>query len=77
MINKTHLFQQIPDPTVSKPEDWDESEPPQIPDITANKPDGWLDDEEEMIPDRSAKKPGIYKRIHILVKTKNECYRMF
>lgn len=51
------IFLQIQDPTASKPEDWDENEPPQIPDITATKPEGWLDDADELIPDRTSKKP--------------------
>lgn len=45
------------DPTATKPEDWDESAPPQTPDVSASKPEGWLDDEEEMIADPSAVKP--------------------
>lgn len=40
-------FEQIPDPTASKPDDWDV--PPQIADPASSKPENWLDDEEDMI----------------------------
>ncbi len=39
-----HEFR-IPDPTDSKPDDWDEDAPMMIADPNAVKPDGWLDDE--------------------------------
>ena len=42
------IFQQIPDPTAAKPDDWDV--PPQMIDPSAVKPENWLDDEEDMIP---------------------------
>ena len=47
----------IPDPTATKPDDWDEDAPPKIPDADAIKPDGWLDDGPEFIPDPEAEQP--------------------
>lgn len=47
------IFQQIVDPSATKPDDWDETEPAQIKDPNAIKPEGWLDDEPEMIPGMS------------------------
>ena len=47
----------IPDPTATKPDDWDEDAPPKIPDADAVKPDGWLDDGPEFIPDPEAEQP--------------------
>ena len=47
----------IPDPTATKPDDWDEDAPPKIPDADAVKPDGWLDDGPEFIPDPDAEQP--------------------
>ncbi|KAI5739199.1 hypothetical protein M8J77_016227 [Diaphorina citri] len=49
--------EKIPDPEVTKPEDWDEDEPYEIEDVEAHKPDGWLSDEPKLIPDPSAVKP--------------------
>ena len=47
----------IPDPTATKPDDWDEDAPPKIPDADAVKPDGWLDNGPEFIPDPDAEMP--------------------
>lgn len=47
----------IPDPTATKPDDWDEDAPPKIPDADAVKPDGWLDDGPEFVPDPEAEQP--------------------
>lgn len=47
----------IPDPTATKPDDWDEDAPPKIPDADAVKPDGWMDDGPEFIPDPDAEQP--------------------
>lgn len=41
----------IPDPTATKPEDWDEDAPEMIPDEEAVKPEGWLDEEPLEIDD--------------------------
>lgn len=41
----------IPDPTATKPDDWDEDAPRTIPDPEATKPEGWLDDEPEYVED--------------------------
>ena len=41
----------IPDPSASKPEDWDEDAPVSVEDEDAEKPEGWLDDEPAEIAD--------------------------
>ncbi|XP_024394288.1 calnexin homolog 1 [Physcomitrium patens] len=47
----------IPNPSASKPKDWNEDEPSQIVDTAAVKPEGWLEDEPEEIDDPTSKKP--------------------
>ena len=47
----------IPDPTATKPDDWDESQPATIPDPNAKKPEGWIEDEPDSVRDPSAVKP--------------------
>ena len=47
----------IPDPTATKPDDWDESQPATIPDPNAKKPDGWFEDEPDSVRDPTAVKP--------------------
>jgi calnexin len=47
----------IPDPSASKPDDWDEDAPAEIADEEAVKPEGWLDDEPLMTADPEAVKP--------------------
>ena len=49
--------EKIPDPTATKPDDWDESQPATIPDLDAMKPEGWLDEESKLVPDPDAVKP--------------------
>ena len=49
--------EKIPDPTATKPDDWDESQPATIPDTDAMKPEGWLDEESKLVPDPDAVKP--------------------
>ncbi|KTW26918.1 calnexin [Pneumocystis jirovecii RU7] len=47
----------IVDKNAKKPDDWDESEPPQILDVNAIKPTNWLENEPLMIPDPNVSKP--------------------
>lgn len=48
------FFRRIPDPTASKPDDWDEDAPRDIPDEEAVKPEGWLEDEAAEVDDAGA-----------------------
>jgi calnexin len=45
------------DPTDSKPDSWDESEPMYIDDVTAEMPAEWDESAPELLADESAKKP--------------------
>ncbi|EOR01850.1 Calnexin-like protein [Wallemia ichthyophaga EXF-994] len=47
----------IPDPSATKPDDWDESQPPYIPDPHSPKPENWRQDLPTFIPDPAITQP--------------------